>query len=152
MAGPRLASLRGVAPQQNVAGNSVQQQIEMNEPVSEEALRRTWKSFTSTIPTEKLLCNVMVGCLPQLVEGTQYKVTLSSQAQFNILDPNRERIHHFLQSQLRNTSLRVAFEVDESQENAPHRAFSPREKFQEMQKENEGPLKHLVESFGLEFA
>lgn len=152
MAGPRIASLRGAAPQQSVATTQVQQQIEMNEPVAEDALRRKWKEFTSTIPTEKLLCNVMVGCLPRLVEGTQYKVTLSSQAQFDILDSNRERIHHFLHAQLYNTHLRVQFEVDESSDSVAHRAFSPREKFQEMQQENEAPLKHLVEAFGLEFA
>jgi len=149
---PRMMSMRSLPPRPGQTQAAVQQALpEMNEPVADDALRRMWKQYTNNVPTEKLLVNLMLGCAPQLVQGTQYQVTISSEQQRAILAPHLPNVVRFLQSEMHNTHISIDLNLQTS-ETGVHRAFSPREKFQEMQQSNPEALKHLVDAFGLEFA
>ena len=144
--GARLSAMHGgvqVKPEANV----VQELPEMNEPVQPDALRRTWKEFTSTIPTEKLLLNVMVGYLPQQVEGTQYVVTLASKAQQDIIEARREDIRRYLCLQLHNSHISIDYVVSDSRE--VRHSFTPREKMEDMIEANHA-VQNLVSAFRLE--
>lgn len=148
--GPRLMGLN-TSPQQNGASvQPAQQSLEMNEPVSDEALRRCWKEYTSTIQTEKFLVNLMLGSLPQLVEGTNYQVTVASEQQKLELEQNMPNVTTYLGKRLQNTHIRIQVEV--SEELSTSVAYSPRERLNEMQKTNETAINTLVDAFGLELA
>ena len=120
---------------------------EMNEPVQPDALRRAWKEYISTNPAEKLLNNVMAGHLPQQVEGTQYVVTLASGTQQEIIEAHRMEILRFIQQKVSNTHIVINYEVSEAM--AAKRAFSPREKIQDMISANHA-ISDLINSFKLE--
>ena len=119
----------------------------MNEPVQPDALRRAWKEYISTNPAEKLLNNVMAGHLPQQVEGTQYVVTLASETQQEILEAHRMDILRYIQQRVSNTHITINYEV--SEEEATKRAFSPREKIQDMMSSNQA-ISDLINTFKLE--
>ncbi|MBR0036214.1 MAG: DNA polymerase III subunit gamma/tau [Bacteroidales bacterium] len=146
-AAPRLASLHGTSPQQQSAQPATQQLPEMNDPVTPDALRRAWKQYISTIPTEKLLMNTMVSYLPELVEGTQYKITVVSEAQQEIFMPHRGEILRYLCNVLHNSHIQIDCEV--APESTVRHAFSPREKLQEMMDDNPA-IESLIQTFGLE--
>lgn len=147
--GMHLTSIR-VAPQQSAANPgaaAVQEIHEMNEPVQPDALRRAWKEYISTNPAEKLLNNVMAGHLPQQVEGTQYEVTLASGAQQEIIEAHRMDILRYIQQKMSNTHIVINYVV--SEEMAAKRAFSPREKIQDMMSSNQA-ISDLINTFKLE--
>lgn len=147
---PRILSLKGGVTQPQAAAAAAPQELpEMNEPVSDDALRRAWKEFAATVPTEKLLVNTMKACLLSQVSETQYRGTVESDTQRNILEQHSAKMLYFLRSKLRNTHLQIDFIVDRSDVTV-RRAYSPREKFVEMQQSNP-VLNELVEAFGLEF-
>ena len=93
----------------------------------------------------------MSGSMPQRAEGTQFTVTLPSVTQQDILTANSERITRYLRQQLHNDYITLSFVCNETGD-GPHQAYSPREKFEEMKKDNPDPLNALVSAFGLEFA
>ena len=146
----RMASMHSMPPQQQNNTTSATQELpEMNEPVQPDALRRAWKEYISTTPTEKLLNNIMVGYLPQLVEGTQtqYLVTFASPAQQEIVNQHLNNILFFVKQKVQNTHITIQTEVKE--ELAAKQAFSPREKIQAMIEENSA-IKDLINTFKLE--
>ena len=75
-----MPSLRGGVSQsannEQATASSGPQQPEMNEPVDEPALRRTWKQFIQTIPEEKLLQTAILNSRVKLSEGTHINVTV----------------------------------------------------------------------------
>lgn len=146
--GSHLASIHAV-PQQQVSAPSAttQQKTDLNEPVTPDALRRAWKEYISTNPTQKLLNNVMVGFLPQQVDGTQYQVTLASGAQLDIINPHRETILQYIRQKVHNTHITIEYNVTE--ESIQRQAFSPREKMQDMI-DNNSAINELVSVFKLE--
>ena len=144
--GSRLASMHGTAPQQQSQAPT-RQLPEMNDPVTPDALRRAWKQYISTIPTEKLLMNTMVSFPPEWVEGTQYKITVASEAQQVIFMRHQADILRYLCNVLQNSHLQLECFV--SAETAARQAFSPREKLQEMIKDNPA-IETLIQKFGLE--
>lgn len=91
--------------------------------------------------------NTMVSCLPELVEGTQYKLTVFSEAQKEIFMPHRGEILRYLCNVLQNSHIQIECEV--SAEESGHQAFSPREKLQEMIEDN-AAVEMLVKTFELE--
>ena len=150
--GVRLTSIRTMPQQAGAAptGAAPTQQVqEMNEPVQPDALRRAWKEYISTNPAEKLLNNVMAGHLPQQVEGTQYVVTLASETQQEILEAHRMDILRYIQQRVSNTHITINYEV--SEEEATKRAFSPREKIQDMMSSNQA-ISDLINTFKLEIS
>ncbi len=150
--GPRVVSIHGTSPAGDPgtpASAQPQQQIqEMNEPVQPDALRRAWKDFISTNPTEKLLNNVMAGFLPQQVDGTQYMVTLASEAQQEIIRPHTETIVRYLRQTLHNSHIQIQYEIA-SEDVLQKRAFSPREKIQDMIQANKA-IDEMINTFKLE--
>lgn len=147
--GSRTTSIHTPQAQQTETPQVQPQQQEMNEPVTEEALRRTWKNFVSTIPTEHFLVNTMLGCLPKQTDDNHYEVTVMNQEQKERLEARREEIARFLRNQLRNSHIR--FTITQSAPDMQHKAFTPREKFNEM-REDTPLLQQFVDTFGLEFA
>jgi DNA polymerase-3 subunit gamma/tau len=150
--GTRTASLRtsaGAQGAQTSTQAAAQPAAEMNEPVEESALRRTWKDYISTIPTENFVANTMLCCVPQSVSGTLYEVTVLNQEQKERLDAHRPAILQYLRGHLRNSH--IDFRVTQAEVDTHHRAFTPREKFNEMREANP-ELQSLVDAFGLEFS
>lgn len=150
--GSRLTSLYNTPATQTQAqgtAGGMQAMPEMNEPVQPDALRRAWKEFTNANPTEKLLNNVMVGYLPQLVEGTEldYLVTVASPAQLEIVTARKEEILRYLKQTVRNTHITIRYKIAEA--GTIQRAFSPREKIQEMIKSNPA-IETLITNLNLE--
>ena len=151
---PRMVSMRTspAAPTGVITQEAAQPtMLEMNEPVADDALRRMWRQYTTIVPSEKLLVNLMLNCAPKLVQGTQYEVTLVSDSQREILMPHLNDVTTFLQRQLQNSHIAISIVMSEVENNSV-RAFSPREKFVEMQKSNGEALQTLVDEFGLEFS
>ena len=151
--GLRVPSIHAAPPaapgETTSTGGAAQPAPEMNEPVQPDALRRVWKQFISTKPTEKILISVMAGHLPQLVEGTQYQVTLDSKVQYEKINSYREEIVRYMREQLRNSHIEVRFDVSDEDTAGPHKAFSPREKIQEMIAANES-IQTMIGAFSLE--
>lgn len=146
----RLVSLHN-APTTRTQATAGPTQVmpDMNEPVQPDALRRAWKEFTQAHPTEKLLNNVIVGYLPQLVEGSQldFQVTLSSPAQLEILTARKEEILRYVKMAVHNSHITIDYQV--AADDSPQRAFSPREKIQEMMNSNP-VLETLINNLHLE--
>ena len=128
-----MPSLRGGVSQsannEQAAASNVPQQPEMNEPVDEPALRRTWKQFIQTIPEEKLLQTAILNSRVKLSEGTHINVTVGS-------DEQMQRINE-------NKAPATA---------APKVPLTPRERMAEMRKENPELIDELVNTFGLELS
>jgi DNA polymerase-3 subunit gamma/tau len=130
-------------------GTQTMQEQEQNEPVDDSALRRTWKEFVNTIPSENFVANTMLNCIPTLVEGVHYQVMVMNQEQKDRLAARHETIVHYLRTHLHNSH--ISLDIVQADLSAQHQAFTPREKFNEMRSENE-TLQQLVDMFGLEFA
>ena len=146
--GPRIASLHS-APQQKQATVAEQRLLnDMNEPVAPDALRRTWNTFIRINTTEQLLTNVMSGCQPQLVNGTQYRVTVLSQPQLDILKANQDRLTQYLCDTLQNSHISLVFDLSAEKE-GEQMLFSPREKIQDLVRQNPS-VENLISAFGLE--
>ena len=148
-----MASLRAGAPAATTPAAPAQQasaQQEMNEPVDEPALRRTWKQYTQTIPEEKLLQTAILNSEVQMVEPTHICVTVSSEEQMQRINVHRAELLDYLQRQLRNSKLDLTFSIRQS-ENAKV-AFTPRERMEEMREQNSELIDQLVNTFGLELS
>jgi DNA polymerase-3 subunit gamma/tau len=150
IAGTRTTSMHATVPSAgNPAGaNPAQPAEEQNEPVDDSALRRTWKEFVNTIPTENFVAHTMLNCIPERIEGVHYQVTVLNQEQRDRLAARHEAILRYLRTNLHNTHL--TFDIVQAELSARHQAFTPREKFQEMRADNE-TLQQMVDVFGLEF-
>ena len=90
----------------------------------------------------------MVGCLPEQVEGTQYRVTLLSGEQLDRLKAHMPQVMRYLQSELRNTHLAIDLTVAES---TGARIFTPRDHLNAMRRANP-EVDHLIDTFNLELA
>jgi hypothetical protein len=90
----------------------------------------------------------MLSCLPQQVEGVQYRVTVLNQEQRDRLAARHAAIRSYLRTNLHNSH--IDFDIVVADVENQHQAFTPREKFNEMRAENE-TLQQMVDAFGLEF-
>lgn len=152
---PMMASIRGTmnSPQPAQPGNTASQMakpIEMNEPVEESALRRSWKQYIQTIPEEKLLQTAIQNSEVQLIEGTIIGVSVASDEQMQRISAKQNEIMNYLKSELRNTNLQISFAVRSME--GQKLAFTPRERLAEMREECPDTLDGLVEVFGLEIS
>ena len=149
-----MPSLRGGVSQsannEQAAASNVPQQPEMNEPVDEPALRRTWKQFIQTIPEEKLLQTAILNSRVKLSEGTHINVTVGSDEQMQRINENKAPLLVFLRQQLRNSRLDLSIVVNATA--APKVPLTPRERMAEMRKENPELIDELVNTFGLELS
>lgn len=125
-------------------------QAEQNEPVDESALRRTWNTFIQNIPAEKLLVTAMSNCQLSLADNAGVVLTVGSEEQKLRISESQDRILPFLRQQLRNTHIKFDFQVIEGE--TTKRAFTPREKLEEMRAENPETFAALIETFGLELS
>ena len=152
--GSMMASLRNSAPAGNSAPQGaavVQQKVEeQNEPVEEPALVGKWNSYTQTIPEEKILVTAMLDSRVQLLENTHVAVTVHSEEQQQRIEVHQEEILRYLRKELRNSHLQISFAV--SQGEGVALAFTPRERMDEIQKENPEIIKDLLDTFGLELS
>lgn len=121
---------------------------EMNDKVEESALRRYWKEFTQTIPTEHVLINTMLNCMPEKIDETHYRITVFNQDQKDRLMQKHTEIGNYLRMNLHNSHIDFTIEIAEV-ENI--KAFTPREKLIEM-KNNSEVFSKLISYFGLELA
>ena len=149
-----MPSLRGGVSQsannEQATASSGPQQPEMNEPVDEPALRRTWKQFIQTIPEEKLLQTAILNSRVKLSEGTHINVTVGSDEQMQRISENKAPLLFFLRQQLRNSRLDLSIVVNAAA--APKVPLTPRERMAEMRKENPEMIDALVNTFGLELS
>ena len=149
-----MASLnRGNAPQQGstqAAAAADRQMPEMNEPVDESALRRTWKQYIQVIPEEKLLQTAIQNSEVKLVEDTRIDVTVGSEEQMQRIIEGKAALLNYLRQQLRNSLLNLSFTVNAV---AVHKApLTPRERMAEMRQEHPELIEELVSTFGLELS
>ena len=149
-----MPSLRGGVSQsannEQATASSGPQQPEMNEPVDEPALRRTWKQFIQTIPEEKLLQTAILNSRVKLSEGTHINVTVGSDEQMQRISENKAALLGYLRQQLRNTKLDLSIVVNV--EAAPKVPLTPRERMAEMRREHPSEVDELVNTFGLELS
>ena len=149
-----MPSLRGgvsqSAPTEQTATGNGPQQPEMNEPVDEPALRRTWKQFIQTIPEEKLLQTAIQNSKVKLSEGTHIDVTVGSEEQMQRINENKAPLLGYLRQQLRNSRLDFSIVVNVAA--APKVPLTPRERMAEMREEHPELIDELVNTFGLELS
>ena len=149
-----MASLnRGNAPQQGstqAAAAADRQMPEMNEPVDESALRRTWKQYIQIIPEEKLLQTAIQNSEVKLVEDTRIDVTVGSEEQMQRIIEGKAALLNYLRQQLRNSLLNLSFTVNAVA--VPKAPLTPRERMAEMRQEHPELIEELVNTFGLELS
>ena len=149
-----MASLnRGNAPQQGstqAAAAADRQMPEMNEPVDESALRRTWKQYIQVIPEEKLLQTAIQNSEVKLVEDTRIDVTVGSEEQMQRIIEGKAALLNYLRQQLRNSLLNLSFTVNAVA--VPKAPLTPRERMAEMRQEHPELIEELVNTFGLELS
>ena len=149
-----MASLnRGNAPQQGstqAAAAADRQMPEMNEPVDESALRRTWKQYIQIIPEEKLLQTAIQNSEVKLVEDTRIDVTVGSEEQMQRIIEGKAALLNYLRQQLRNSLLNLSFTVNAVA--VPKAPLTPRERMAEMRQEHPELIEELVSTFGLELS
>lgn len=148
-----MASLRSSStPSVAATGQSapVQQLAEMNEPVDEPALRRTWRQYIQNIPEEKLLQTALQNSEIQLLEGTHIGVTVNSEEHSQRISEGKGQLLNFLRQTLRNSKLDIAVAVTKGPD--VKLAFTPRERMSEMREEHKELVDSLVDTFGLELS
>ncbi len=147
-----MASLRAGTPAatSTAPAQASVQQAEMNEPVDESALRRTWKQFSTTIPEEKLLVTAIQNSDVQLFDNVKIGVRVTSQEQMQRLAERRSDILDYLCAQLRNSHLDMTFTIVESE--TAKAAFTPRERMAEIRESAPEIIDELVNTFGLELS
>ena len=149
-----MPSLRGgvsqSAPTEQATTGNVPQQPEMNDPVDEPALRRTWKQYIQTIPEEKLLQTAIQNSEVKLSEGTHIDVTVGSEEQMQRINENKAALLGYLRNQLRNSRLDFSIVINEAA--GPKVPLTPRERMAEMRQENAEMIDALVNTFGLELS
>lgn len=150
MGGSRTTSIHAVNRPQGTTEQREEALPEMNETIDDDSLRRVWKNFTTTIPSEKLIVNLMLEYLPQAIGPAHYKVQLSSEEQVGRMQSYASQILRYLHLNLKNTHIRIDYEVLQGQQTA--RAVTMREKFEEMRQENPNGINHLIDTFKLEFS
>lgn len=147
-----MPSLQRGAPtmSSSSATSSASQQPEMNEPVDEPALRRTWKQYIQTIPEEKLLQTAVQNSDVKLREGTHIDVTVGSDEQMQRINESKAGLLNFLRQQLRNTGLDLSITVNQAA--APKIPLTPRERLTEIREEHPELIDEIINNFGLELS
>ena len=153
--GSMMASLNrsNMQQQQNNASSASpaeRQMPEMNEPVDESALRRTWKQYIQTIPEEKLLQTAIQNSEVKLVEDTRIDVTVGSEEQMQRIIEGKAALLNYLRQQLSNSRLNLSFTVNAVA--VPKAPLTPRERMAEMREEHPELIDELVNTFGLELS
>ena len=153
--GSMMASLNrsNMQQQQNGAssGSSADRQMpEMNEPVDESALRRTWKQYIQTIPEEKLLQTAIQNSEVKLLEDARIDVTVGSEEQMQRIIEGKAALLNYLRQQLSNSRLNLSFTVNAVA--VPKAPLTPRERMAEMRQEHPELIEELVSTFGLELS
>ncbi len=152
--GSMMASLNqgslSQAGTQTSSASAVQQMPEMNEPVEDSALRRTWKQYIQTIPEEKLIQTAIQNSELQLLEGTHIDVKVGSEEQMKRIEESKGDLLNYLRQQLHNSKLEMTFTVSKSA--AVKVALTPRERMAEMREEHPDLIDELVTTFGLELS
>lgn len=138
----------GIKKQEEAPVQEVKMQ-EMNKPVDNESLARTWNEFTTTIPGETILINTIKSCRPVLVSATQFEVVVDIPDQVEKLKEKGANLLYYLRTKLQNSSLTMI--VRESEKHERVRAYSQAEKYSLMAQTNPD-INLLKDSFGLEMA
>lgn len=155
---PSIHSMGGITgaqsatPMPQTAGQHPFTQVmpDQSATVEPSALRRYWQEFTTTIPAEKLLIATMLDTTVNLEsDGTRpvCKVSVRDQQQMDRLSSSRMAILSYLQANLKNSKLDLQFKIEETK--ATRKAFTPREKLQEMMAKNPD-MQQLIDTFKLE--
>ena len=151
--GSMMPSLQRGAPTMSsstAAPSAASQQPEMNEPVDEPALRRTWKQYIQTIPEEKLLQTAVQNSVLKLREDTHIDVTVGSDEQMQRINENKANLLGFLRQQLRNTRLDLSITVNQAA--APKIPLTPRERLTEIREGHTELIDEIINNFGLELS
>ena len=143
--GSRLSVLNtaGTAP----AAKAEAEEAEMNEPFTAENLRRTWRGL-ETVVHKNLLRALIHGFIPEQVDETHFVVRVISESQRDIIEAGKPEMMKIIRRKLRNTHIDIAVEI--LPQDAQRPAFTPQEKFNEMEKTNSEPIRTLVDLFKLE--
>jgi len=120
---------------------------EMNEPFTAENLRREWRGL-ETVIQKNILKALIHGFIPEQVDDTHFVVKVISESQRDIIEAGKPEMMRIIRRKLRNTHIEIAVEI--LPQDAQRPAFTPQEKFNEMEKTNSEPIRTLVELFNLE--
>ncbi len=146
-----MPSLRGLSTSSPSATPAAVQPVqEQNDAFDDSALRRTWNTFIQSIPAEKLLATAMHTSQVELQGRTQVLLIVPNEEQKQRIASNQDRILSFLKTQLRNSHITIEYEVNEVQ--GIRRAFTPREKLEEIRKSHPETVTALINTFGLELS
>lgn len=132
------------------ATTAMQPDTAQDAEVDPSALRRYWQEYTQTIPAEKLLIAMMLDTKIELEkQGSRpvCMVTVKDNMQKDKINSSRMSILSYLQANLNNSLLDIQISVAEQE--VVHKAFTPREKLQEMITNNPD-MQDLINTFGLE--
>lgn len=126
-----------------------QQEQHFDTPFDQSKLHEAWKAFAQHIKQERVLYNTMLSCMPELKNATTFEVVVDNQEQLNRLNEKGAELLQHLRKDLRNSYITMTVRESEKQER--QRAYSQREKFEYMVKENDFLLQ-FKDLFGLELA
>ena len=118
-------------------------------PIDPEQLAELWNAYAATIPEETILVNTIRMAPPSMVSPTQFEVVVSTPDQKSRLEAHAIEIYNFLRPRLHNGQLTMSVRLTDA--TAPTRAYSPREKYQQMVSSNPD-LTLLRDAFGLDLA
>lgn len=126
------------------------QQVDLNNPVEESALRREWKNYIETIPEEKLLATAVQNSEVHLFEDVKIGVKVTSEEQMQRLKERQSDILAFLGQKLSNTHLSITYTIVAME--GAKAAFTPRERIMEIRAEHPELVDDLIQTFGLEIS
>lgn len=101
-------------------------------PVNLEDLHHAWAQFSETKQEDRLEHKIL--CYPYTLANTTLTLTLENSMEESILQLFKEELLTFLKDRLENDSLSLVIQMSES--NGEKRAFTNKEKFEEMAKKN----------------
>lgn len=118
----------------------------MNEKIDENRLEEVWIAFTQNIPSEAILVNTILACKPKLISETEFEVIVENRDQIDRINEKGSDLLSYMRTNLRNSKLTM--KLSKREKNEQQKAFSQREKYEAMLKENPN-LKLLTDTFNL---
>lgn len=114
-------------------------------PLEQAHLESVWKKFADS--QEVFLQQTLLHSIPRLKNDTTVVITLENIFQRDKINDIKSTMMPYLRTHLHNEDVELEIEIPENIEN--HKAYTPREKLEELMKDNPALVK-LIKEFDLE--
>lgn len=142
-------SIKKAQPEKKASEDEQTVEAIQSTPFDAAMLCSAWKKFAAGTEKERVLYNTMLSCIPEMKDQTTFEVVVDNKEQLNRMNEKGTELIQYLRQELKNSHISMVLRESEKQER--QRAYSQREKFEFMVKENDFLLQ-FKDRFGLELA